>query len=133
MENLDNPSELLYTKEHEWIRLVEDDTAIVGITSFAQDQLGDIVYLDLPVKGSHLEQFEKLGEVESVKSVSDLFSPISGDVLDINQEATSRPELVNSDPYTDGWLVKLKISNKNELANLLSLEEYQSLLSAEGS
>ena len=127
------PEHLFYTKEHEWIRLVEDDTAIVGITSFAQDQLGDIVYLDLPVKGSHLEQFEKLGEVESVKSVSDLFSPISGDVLDINQEATSRPELVNSDPYTDGWLVKLKISNKNELANLLSLEEYQSLISAEGS
>ena len=133
MENLDNPSELLYTKEHEWIRLVEGDTAIVGITSFAQDQLGDIVYLDLPVKGSQLEQFEKLGEVESVKSVSDLFSPISGDVLDINQDATSRPELVNSDTYTDGWLVKLKISNKNELANLLSLDEYQSLLSAEGS
>ena len=105
----------------------------MGITSFAQDQLGDIVYLDLPVKGSHLKQFEKLGEVESVKSVSDLFCPISGEVLDINEDAISRPELVNSDPYADGWLVKLKISDRNELTNLLSLDEYQSLLSSAGS
>ena len=133
MTNLDNPRGLLYTKEHEWIRLGEDDSATVGITSFAQDQLGDIVYLDLPVKGSHIKQFEKLGEVESVKSVSDLFCPISGEVLDINEDAISRPELVNSDPYADGWLVKLKISDRNELTNLLSLDEYQSLLSSAGS
>ena len=133
MTNLDNPSGLLYTKEHEGIRLGEDDSATVGITSFAQDQLGDIVYLDLPVKGSHIKQFEKLGEVESVKSVSDLFCPISGEVLDINEDAISRPELVNSDPYADGWLVKLKISDRNELTNLLSLDEYQSLLSSAGS
>ena len=133
MSNVNNPNDLLYTKDHEWIRLVETDNAVVGITSFAQDQLGDIVYLDLPIKGAQLRQFEKLGEVESVKSVSDLFSPISGEVLEINEEAINRPELVNLDPYTDGWLVKIKLSNKNELANLLSLGEYESLLSAEGS
>jgi len=133
MSNLDNRNGLLYTKDHEWIRLVEKETVVVGITFFAQDQLGDIVYLDLPVTGSQLRQFEKLGEVESVKSVSDLFSPISGEVLDINEEAINHPELVNSGPYTDGWLVKIKLTNKNELANLLSLEEYESLLSAEGS
>jgi glycine cleavage system H protein len=133
MSNVDNPNGLLYTKDHEWIRLVEKETAVVGITFFAQDQLGDIVYLDLPITGSQLRQFEKLGEVESVKSVSDLFSPLSGEVLDINEEAINHPELVNSDPYTNGWLVKIRLTNKNELANLLSLEEYESLLSAEGS
>lgn len=133
MSNLDNPSSLLYTKEHEWIRLDEKDAAVVGITSFAQDQLGDIVYLDLPSQGSYLRQFEKLGEVESVKSVSDLFSPISGEVLVSNEEAIRRPELVNLDPYTGGWLVKLKLADKNELENLLSLEQYESFLSAGGS
>lgn len=133
MPSVNNPKELLYTKDHEWVRLVEEGTAVLGITFFAQDQLGDIVFLDLPVVGTNLKQFEKLGEVESVKSVSDLFSPITGEVLAVNDEAMLRPELVNLDPYKDGWLVMVRIYDQNELTNLLSSEKYESLLSAEES
>jgi len=124
------PPELRYTKEHEWLR-VDGDTAAVGITDYAQDQLGDIVYLDLPKVGMALRQLEKLGEIESVKAVSDLFSPVSGEVTEQNQEAVKSPELVNQEPYGRGWLLRLRLSDAAELEKLLSAEQYEAHLAAE--
>jgi glycine cleavage system H protein len=124
------PPDLRYTKEHEWVR-VDGDSATVGITDYAQDQLGDIVYLDLPRVGAALRQLEKLGEIESVKAVSDLFSPVSGEVTEQNQEAVKSPELVNQDPYGRGWLLRLRLSDASELAKLLSPQRYEEHLAAE--
>jgi glycine cleavage system H protein len=124
------PPELRYTKEHEWVR-VEGDTATLGITDYAQDQLGDVVYLDLPKVGATLRQLEKLGEIESVKAVSDLFSPVSGEVTEQNQEAVKSPELVNQDPYGRGWLLRLRLSDASELEKLLSAEQYEEHVAAE--
>jgi glycine cleavage system H protein len=121
------PPELRYTKEHEWVR-VEGDTATLGITDYAQDQMGDVVYLDLPKVGATLHQFEKLGEIESVKAVSDLFSPLSGDVREQNQEAVKSPELVNQEPYGRGWLVRLALSDAGEVDKLLTAEQYEEIL-----
>src|SRR6266571_4008696 len=112
------PPDLKYTKEHEWVRF-DGDVSVVGVSDYAQDQLGDIVYLDLPSAGTKVEQFGKLGEIESVKAVSDLYSPVSGEVIEVNQEAVDTPELVNNDPYGRGWLVKVRLSNANELDALL--------------
>ena len=125
-----NPSDLRYSKEHEWVR-VEEGVGTVGITDYAQDQLGDIVYLDMPKVGTKVQQFGKLGEIESVKAVSDLFSPVSGEVTGVNQGAVDAPELVNRDPYGAGWLVKLRLSEPAELEGLLSAKEYDELLAAE--
>ena len=124
------PPELRYTKEHEWVR-IEGDTATLGITDFAQDQLGDIVYLDLPKVSTALHQLEKLGEIESVKAVSDLFSPVSGAVTEQNQEAMKSPELVNQDPYDRGWLLRLRLSDASEVEKLLSAEQYEEHLAAQ--
>jgi len=118
------PADLRYSKEHEWVRMEEAGEAVIGITDFAQDQLGDVVFLDLPDEGVTITQFAKLGEIESVKSVSDLFAPISGTVLSRNQTAIDAPELVNASPYEDGWLLRLRIADPAELDNLLSAEEY---------
>lgn len=125
-----SPPDCRYTKEHEWVR-VEDDVGTVGITAYAQDQLGDIVYLDLPRLGTAVRQFEKLGEVESVKAVSDLFAPVSGEVTEVNEQVDEAPELVNRDPYGAGWLVRVRLSEPAELAALLSAEEYDEILAAE--
>jgi glycine cleavage system H protein len=125
-----NPPDLHYSKEHEWVR-VDEDVGAVGITDYAQDQLGDMVYLDLPKVGTQVEQLAKLGEIESVKAVSDLFSPVSGEVTEVNQEAVDAPELVNRDPYGAGWLVKMRLSDPAELEGLLSVEEYEEILAAE--
>ena len=125
-----NPSDLRYSKEHEWVR-GEEGVGIVGITDYAQDQLGDIVYLDMPKVGTQVQQFGKLGEIESVKAVSDLFSPVSGEVTGVNQGAGDAPERVNRDPYGAGWLVKLRLSEPAELEGLLSAKEYDELLAAE--
>ncbi len=125
-----NPPDLRYTKEHEWVR-VEEGVGTVGITDYAQDQLGDIVYLDLPKVGTQVRQLAKLGEIESVKAVSDLFSPVSGEVAEVNQEAVDAPELVNRDPYGAGWLVRVRLSDSAELEALLGIEEYEELLAAE--
>ncbi len=125
-----NPSDLRYSKEHEWVR-VEEGVGTVGITDHAQDQLGDIVYLDMPKVGTQVRQFGKLGEIESVKAVSDLFSPVSGEVTEVNQEAVDAPELVNRDPCGAGWLIKLRLSEPAELEGLLSAEEYDELLASE--
>src|SRR4051812_21033513 len=115
----DIPAELRFSKEHEWVRLEGQDEAVIGITDFAQDQLGDVVYLDLPEAGSTLTQFERMGEIESVKSVSELFAPVSGTVLARNQAAVDAPELVNSAPYGEGWMLRLQLTDAAELGNLL--------------
>ena len=117
------PADLKYTKEHEWVR-VEGDVGVIGITDYAQDQLGDIVYLDLPAAGANVAQYAKMGEIESVKAVSDLYSPVSGEIVGVNQEAVDAPELVNSDAYGRGWLIKVRFSNPGEIDALLSAEAY---------
>ncbi|MCH7719179.1 MAG: glycine cleavage system protein GcvH [Chloroflexi bacterium] len=127
---METPTELQYSKEHEWVR-VEDGVGALGITDYAQDQLGDIVYLDLPAVGASVAQFEKLGEIESVKAVSDLFSPVNGEVVEVNQEAVDTPELVNSEPYGRGWLIKVRLSDSSELDGLLSAEAYEELIASQ--
>ena len=126
-----NPPGLKYSKEHEWA-LVEGDSATIGVTHFAQDSLGDVVYIDLPEPGSHFEQFAKFGEIESVKAVSDLFIPLSGTVTEVNQEAVDDPELVNTDPYGGGWLIKVQIDDSAGPDNLMTAEAYEALLAEAG-
>lgn len=131
-----NPKECKYTKEHEWIRPEPGDKGNMGLTDYAQSQLGDIVFLDLPAPGTQVEQSQKMGEVESVKAVSDIFSPISGQVLEVNQTVIDEPALVNQDPYGNGWLVRLEISKPSELDALMDSDKYDELvtkLSEEGS
>ena len=124
------PAELRYTKDHEWVR-VEGDEATVGITAYAADQLGDIVFVELPESGRELRQFATFGVVESVKAVSDLFAPVSGEVTSGNDALASAPELVNSDPYGDGWMIRLKLANPTEVDELLDAAAYDALI-AEG-
>ena len=124
------PDDLRYTKEHEWVRL-EGDAGVIGITDYAQDQLGDIVYLDLPSAGASVAQYEKMGEIESVKAVSDLFSPVTGEVVEANKDAADAPELVNNEPYGRGWLIKVRLANPSEFDGLLSSEAYQKLVARE--
>ena len=119
------PAELKYTKDHEWIR-VEGDVAIVGITEFAQRELGDIVYVDINTVGSDVTEGDVFGTIEAVKTVSDLFMPVNGKVLEINAALDANPELVNSDPYGDGWMVKISIADGIE--SLLSADDYKSLI-----
>ena len=127
-----SPSDRRYTKQHEWVRL-DDGAAIAGITAFAQEQLGDIVYFDLPEPGAQVKQHAKMGEVESVKTVSDLYAPLSGEVVELNQKTADTPEVVNEDPYGEGWLLKLKPSDPSEMDSLLSAEGYDALIAeAEG-
>ncbi len=121
-----------YTKQHEWVRL-DGDEATAGITAFAQEQLGDIVYFDLPEPGARVKQHAKMGEVESVKTVSDIYAPLSGEVVEINRKTVDTPEVVNEDPYGEGWLMKLKPSDPSEMDSLLSAEGYDALIAeAEG-
>jgi glycine cleavage system H protein len=126
------PTNFRYTKEHEWVR-VEGDIAVVGITDHAQKELGDIVYVDLPKVGARLEQGKTLGSVESVKAVSDIFAPVSGDVTEINEMLSTTPEKLNEDPHGAAWLVKIKLSAPDEVSRLLSAEDYQKYIGAEGS
>ena len=119
-----NPKEYKYTKDHEWLCPEPGNKGKMGLANYAQTQLGDIVFLDLPKPGTQVEQFKKMGEVESVKAVSDLFSPASGKVLEINQGAVDEPKLVNEDPYGAGWLVKLELSDPSELDALMNSDEY---------
>jgi glycine cleavage system H protein len=127
---MSTPADLRYSKEHEWVR-VDGDTGTIGITDYAQDQLGDIVYVDLPAVGATVTQFEKLGEIESVKAVSELYSPVSGEVVEVNQETVDSPELVNSDPYGRGWLMKVRLADPAEIDGLLSAEAYEELIAGE--
>jgi glycine cleavage system H protein len=126
-----SPADRKYSKEHEWV-LVDGEAATIGITDFAQDQLGDVVYVDLPEPGATVTQFEKMGEIESVKAVSDLFTPASGEVTEVNQKVVEKPELVNSDPHGDGWLIKVKLGDAAELDKLLTAGEYDEFASGQG-
>ena len=126
----DHPSDLRYTAEHEWVRAEINGTVTIGITFFAQDQLGDVVYLVLPDVGTSIEKGNKMGEVESVKSISDLFVPISGEVLEINKDAIDHPERINDDPHGAGWMVKIKLSNDVELEQLLSSDDYDKTIAS---
>src|SRR5574344_503268 len=119
--------DLLYTKDHEWIR-IEGDEAFVGITDYAQSELGEIVFVELPAVGSSFEKESVFGSVEAVKAVSDLFLPMSGSVLEVNQELEDKPELVNESPYENGWMIKLKLKDLNEAAQLLSSDAYSELI-----
>ncbi|MGL5262168.1 MAG: glycine cleavage system protein GcvH [Bacteroides sp.] len=121
------PEELKYTKEHEWVRK-EGDIVYIGITDYAQDQLGDIVFVDIPTVGETLDANEVFGTIEVVKTVSDLFLPVSGEVLEDNEAIEDNPELVNEDPYGEGWLIKVKPSNEADFDNLLSAEEYKEII-----
>ncbi len=122
------PEELKYSKDHEWIR-VEGDVATVGITDFAQSELGDIVYVEIETEGEELAKNEVFGTVEAVKTVSDLLMPLSGKIIEINPDLESEPELVNSDPYGKGWMVKVTIQNESEIDEALSAEAYKELIS----
>lgn len=123
------PSELKYTKDHEWIR-VEGNLAVVGITEFAQRELGDIVYVDINTVGEDIKKEDVFGTVEAVKTVSDLFMPISGRISEFNKKLDTNPELVNSDPYGEGWMVKIEISETGDLEHLLTADEYQAQVGA---
>ena len=123
------PTDLRYTRDHEWVRLDGDD-AVVGITQYAADQLGDIVFVELPDEGRELEQARPFGVVESVKAVSDLFAPVSGEVVATNGALTGGPELVNTDPYGDGWMIKLRIADAGQLDDLLDGDAYDALVAA---
>ena len=123
------PAELKYTKDHEWVR-VEGNTAYIGITDFAQRELGDIVYVDINTVGKTVNKEEVFGTVEAVKTVSDLYMPVTGEVLEVNAQLDANPELVNSDPYGDGWMVKVNISNAADVDSLLSADDYQGVIGA---
>ena len=119
------PENLKYTKDHEWV-LVESDTATVGVTDFAQSELGDIVYVEVETLDETLDKEEVFGTIEAVKTVSDLFMPVSGQILEFNDKLETNPEVVNEDPYGEGWMIKIKLSSADDLNDLLSPEEYQS-------
>lgn len=121
------PAELKYSKEHEWLR-IEGDTATIGITAFAQGELGDIIYVDIDTVGETIEKDAIFGTVEAVKTVSDLFMPVSGEVLEFNEALKDKPELVNSRPYEDGWMIKIKLTNPEEVESLLDASAYTNLV-----
>jgi len=122
------PNQLRYTKDHEWVRL-EGEIAVVGITDFAQGELGDIVYVDITTLGDTVEANEVFGTVEAVKTVSDLFMPLTGEVLEVNTDLDASPEVINSDPYEKGWIIKIKVANTADFEALLDAQAYQSLIS----
>lgn len=122
------PEDLKYTREHEWIRDNGDQTATVGITDFAQSELGDVVFVEFKEKGSKITQDESFGTVEAVKTVSELYAPVSGEILDINEKLEDEPELVNDDPYGNGWMVKIKIDDTGQLQNLMDAEAYKKII-----
>ncbi len=124
------PKELKYSKEHEWVK-IDGDIAIIGITSHAQEQLGDVVYVELPDAGSQVTQFETCGTIESVKTVSDLYSPIGGEVVTINEELDDTPEFINNEPYGSGWILKVKMQDPAELEKLLSADAYKEFIQSQ--
>lgn len=127
---MEYPTDYFYSREHEWVRL-ENGTAIVGITDHAQDQLGDVVFVELPTMGAKLEAEGPFGAVESVKAVSDIYAPISGDVIEVNEALLDAPELINSDPHGEGWLVKLTVFDRSEIQRLMKADQYAKYVAAE--
>jgi len=121
------PADLLYTKDHEWLR-IEGNIGFVGVTDFAQGELGDIVFLEIETLGETLQKEEVFGTIEAVKTVSDMFMPVGGEIIEVNPALEESPEVVNKDPYGNGWMIKIKITNPSEAENLLSAEKYQELL-----
>ena len=119
---------LKYSEEHEWVRLESDGIAVIGITDFAAESLGDVVFVELPEVGAELVQFEKMGEIESVKAVSDLYSPVSGTIAERNDSVIDSPELVNDSPFDSGWMLRVNLSDSAQLDNLMSHSEYQTML-----
>jgi len=124
-----NPKDLKYSKEHEWVK-IEGNVATVGITDFAQKQLTDIVFVELPEKGKHATQNKEIAVVESVKSVSDVFAPVSGEIIEVNEKLKTSPDFINQDPYGKGWFAKIRVESKEELNNLMSSEEYDHFIAA---
>jgi len=124
---MDFPEEMLYTEEHEWV-LVEDDVASIGITDFAQDSLGDIVFVELPEVGATVEAGKPFGVVESVKAVSDIYSPVTGEVVEVNDELPDAPETVNTSPYEDAWMIKVKLADVSELDDLMTADDYKKFI-----
>lgn len=122
------PTELKYDREHEWVRL-EGDVAVIGISHFAQDQLGEVVYVDLPSAGDAITAGGSFGEVESVKSVSELFSPVTGEIVEVNDALSDAPETVNEDPYGDGWMIKVKLEDPSEVDALMDADTYEAFVS----
>lgn len=125
------PPELHYTKDHEWVR-VQDGIGTVGITDYAQDQLGDVVYVDLPSPGKQLTQLAVFGEIESVKAVSELYSPVSGEVVESNQALADKPELINESPYDEGWIMKVRLADEAEVKKLFTADQYRDYIEREG-
>lgn len=123
------PAELKYTKDHEWVK-IEGNTATIGITDFAQSELGDIVFVEIETEGESLSEHDVFGTVEAVKTVSDLFMPVSGEITAFNKKLETNPESVNSDPYGDGWMIKVTMSNASEVESLLTADQYRSLIGA---
>ena len=121
------PTELKYTAEHEWIR-IEGDEAVIGVTDFAQGELGDVVFLEIETEGENLAKGEIFGTIEAVKTVSDLYMPLDGQVIEVNSALEDKPELINSNPFDDGWMIRLKLSDTSQLENLLSAEAYTELI-----
>ncbi|MCT4602953.1 MAG: glycine cleavage system protein GcvH [Marinifilum sp.] len=121
------PENLKYTKDHEWVR-VEGEEAFIGVTDFAQGELGDIVFVEVETEGEELDQEEVFGTIEAVKTVSDMFMPVGGEVLEFNEKLEDAPDLINSDPYGDGWIIKIKLADTSEVEELLSAEAYKELL-----
>ena len=126
------PTGLRYFKEHEWVKSESDGIALVGITEFAQQQLGDVVFVDLPEVGAELDQFAQIGEIESVKAVNDLFTPVSGSVVEINARLKDAPELVNQEPYGEGWMFRIKLRDPSEVDGLLDASAYELLVAEQG-
>jgi glycine cleavage system H protein len=127
---MDFPKDLKYTKEHEWVK-IDGDSVTVGITDYAQDSLGDVVYVELPQEGGNVTKNEPFGVVESVKAVSDLYSPVSGTVAEVNDAIIDSPEAINDDPYGDAWMIKVELASEDELDDLLSAEDYESYIEEE--
>jgi glycine cleavage system H protein len=123
------PVDLKYTEDHEWLRM-EGEKAIVGITDFAQGELGDVVFIEIETEGEELSRGEIFGSVEAVKTVSDLFMPVSGEVIEVNEALNDKPELVNKDPYGEGWMIKIKVSDPTEADDLLSADDYKKMINA---
>ncbi len=126
-----NPSDLNYSEEHEWVRVESGSVVQIGITEFAAESLGDVVFVDLPEQGAEFSQFDAIGEIESVKAVSDLFTPIGGIVKEVNPDVIDNPEIVNQDPFGNGWLVKLQIADDSGLDQLMSSDQYQAFLESQ--
>ncbi|MFO7767557.1 MAG: glycine cleavage system protein GcvH [bacterium] len=124
---MDFPSDLKYTKDHEWCR-IEGDVAVVGITDFAQSELGDVVFLELPDVGTETVQDEEFGTIEAVKAVAELYAPLSGEITEVNEDVVDEPEKVNEDPYGEGWMIKIKMSDGSEVENLLDAGAYEALV-----